>query len=122
MKKGKATSVLGVVLLSVLLAAGVWYGIAADGVQGNRDMKDWGAETGDESFTGKILEMNGDSVLVEPLEGEDIRRSADQIVFGISELEELDVNVGDIVEVTYTGSVMESYPAQIVAVAWEIVE
>lgn len=71
---------------------------------------------------GKILEIRENSVLVEPLEGEDIRRSADQITFGISELEALSVKVGDTVEVTYTGGVMESYPAQIIALSWKIVE
>lgn len=72
------------------------------------------------SFTATVLKVNETSALVEPFEDEDERGSSNQIAFGISELPEINAKVGDFVKVTYTGGIMESYPAQINAVNWEI--
>lgn len=74
------------------------------------------------SFKAKILEINEDSILVEPFEGEDIRSSSDKISFSKEKLEDIDLSVGDKVEVKYTGRVMESYPAQITATSWKLLE
>lgn len=67
------------------------------------------------SFLATILEINGNSVLVEPAVGEPELRSSDKISFGTEDLENIDVEVGSVVEITYTGKIMESYPAQIFA-------
>ena len=72
------------------------------------------------SLKGRILEIYENSVLVEPLSGESIRMSSDKISFLTQSLAKIGVSVGDIVTVTYTGEVMESYPAQIRAVSWSI--
>ena len=72
-------------------------------------------------FKAKILEMNGDTVLVEPLEGEIVRNSSDRISFSKKDLEQIGAVVGQVVEITYDGNIMESYPAQIHASKWEIV-
>lgn len=66
------------------------------------------------TFKGTVLEINENSILMEPLEGEGILKSSDRISIGIKDIE-LPENLlgGDIVEVTYSGEVMESYPAQI---------
>ena len=64
-----------------------------------------------------VLEVNGTMALVEPVEGHPL--SGLQICFGIKELEDIGVRAGSDVEVSYTGAVMESYPAQIHAVKWE---
>lgn len=72
------------------------------------------------SFTATVLEIGGSSVTVEPCEGEKELQSSDQITFGTENLDKIDVRVGDIVKVTYKGGIMESYPAQINAVKWEI--
>lgn len=76
----------------------------------------------DEKFVATILEINGSSVLVEPIEGERERLSSDKITFGIDDLEKIDVKAGDLVEVTYTGVIMESYPAQIRAIRWKLLD
>lgn len=71
-----------------------------------------------QSFIGVIKEINGTSVVVEPLAEEEERRSSDRISFNISELEPLGVQINSCVEVTYTGGIMETYPAQVRAVKW----
>ena len=71
------------------------------------------------AFNATILEINGNSVIVEPHEDEPERSSASRISFGISELPNIDAKVGDFVKIIYTGGIMESYPAQINAVKWE---
>lgn len=72
------------------------------------------------SFVATVLEIKGDIVLVEPVEGQPERNSADQISFGTGKLEKLDVAPGDTVQITYTGGIMETYPAKINPVKWQI--
>lgn len=69
-------------------------------------------------FYATIQEMNGSSVLVTPLLGEEELRSSDQITFGIKDLEDIGASVGDIVKITYDGQIMESYPARIKVIRW----
>ena len=72
------------------------------------------------SFIATVLEINGNSVLVEPAEEEPERHSSDKISFSIGDLENIDVKVGSIVQISYTGGIMESYPAQINATGWRL--
>ena len=74
------------------------------------------------TFLAEIVEINGESVLVEPLEGEQERNSADWISFSTDGLRDLGAVEGDIVKITYDGLIMESYPAQIRASKWKIHE
>ena len=71
-------------------------------------------------FVATILELDGSSALVQPVEGEDELSSADKIHIGIADLDDIGAQVGSEVEIYYTGGIMESYPAQINAVKWEI--
>lgn len=71
-------------------------------------------------FVATVLELNSTSALVQPVEGEDERRSADKIHLGIADLGDIGAEVGSEVEIYYTGGIMESYPAQIRAVKWEM--
>lgn len=73
-------------------------------------------------FNATILELSDTTALVEPLENEDERLSSDKISFGLSGLDKIGANVGSVVEVTYNGGIMESYPAQIKAVSWRIAD
>lgn len=77
---------------------------------------------GEYAFQATIMELNGDFVLAMPLEGEDIRRSSDLVSFSKKDLEELGAAEGDTVSVIYNGEVMESYPAQVVALGWSLLE
>ncbi|MBR2247481.1 MAG: DUF4362 domain-containing protein [Bacilli bacterium] len=68
------------------------------------------------SFKARIIESNGDTVIVEPLENEDIRRSADKISVGIGNVKKYVPEVlpeGTLVEIVYDGNINETYPAQI---------
>jgi len=67
-----------------------------------------------------IVEINGSSVLIEPLEDEWERASADRISFSADGFEDIGAEVGSVVEVTYKGAIMESYPAQIHATGWKL--
>lgn len=67
-----------------------------------------------------VIEINGSSVLIEPLEGEWERMSGDRIDINVSEFEDIGAEVGSVVEVTYKGNIMESYPAKINAIGWKM--
>ena len=64
------------------------------------------------SFIAKVVESNEKTIIVEPLEDELIRKSADKISIGIGNTDAL-YAVGSYVYVEYDGDVMESYPAQV---------
>lgn len=109
-----------------------WNRIHPDGVYdktciyfGHRSLEElWEEEYVDveKSFSAEIIELNDNSVLVEPLEGEEERLSSDRITFGTSELESIRAYIGGKVRVYYTGQIMESYPAQIHAKSWELID
>ena len=85
--------------------------------------KDWNQpEPADEGvqFTAQVIEYTDNWVLVEPLEGEAERSSADKISFGTQNLDSLDIQVGTKVVITYGGEIMESYPAQIIPISWRL--
>lgn len=67
-----------------------------------------------------ILEKDDSTVIVQPVENQQALASADKISVSINALEDIDAQVGDLVEITYVGGIMESYPAQINATYWEI--
>ena len=74
-----------------------------------------------ETFLATVLQVNQFSLLVEPFEGEKERQSSSQISFGTENLNTADVRVGDVVQVSYEGGIMESFPAQIRATEWKVV-
>lgn len=71
-------------------------------------------------FIATVVEINGGTTLVEPVEYEWERSSSDRISFGISQLPDIGAEVGSVVEITYDGTIMESYPAQINAKSWKL--
>ncbi len=72
-------------------------------------------------FYATVIESDTTYILVEPDEGEDIRRSADQISISLGKDNDMIYPVGMRIKVTYTGEIMESYPAQVSAIDIEIV-
>lgn len=64
------------------------------------------------SFFGKVIESNEKSIIVEPNENEEIRKSGDKISIGLGDNDVLYM-VGTNVKITYKGTVMDTYPLQI---------
>lgn len=78
------------------------------------DSSNAGKDNDQSTFKAAVLEINENSILVEPLEGEDALKSADRISVSTTEIDISDsLSEGDIVEIIYSGGIMESYPAQI---------
>ena len=76
------------------------------------------------SFKARIVESNDNTVIVEPLENEEIRRSADKISVGIGKIKETIpevLPVGTLVEIVYDGNINETYPAQINVLGFKII-
>ncbi len=61
------------------------------------------------AFQATVLEINNDTILVGPADGSLELNSADK--FSISNEKNLDLQVGDLIEIVYNGEIMESYPA-----------
>lgn len=66
------------------------------------------------SFKAIILEIQNSSCLVEPVEGSQELNSSDRITISMEKLDSsLEPEVGDIIEITYNGDIMETYPARL---------
>ena len=79
------------------------------------------------SFNARVLENNGNFILVEPEEGSSELNSSDKIVVRVrgenNVLKDLsEFTVGSKVKITYDGMIMESYPAQINAYSVELIK
>ena len=66
-----------------------------------------------------IIEIDGNVVLIEPVEGEWELKSADRIWINVEGFDDIGAKIGSIVDVTYDGYIRETYPAQITASKWE---
>ncbi len=71
-------------------------------------------------FYAKVIESKQNNIIVEPNEGEEIRKSADKISIGLGEYNDAIYEVGTNVKITYTGYVMETYPAKVDAIKIEV--
>lgn len=74
------------------------------------------------SFVAKVIELSGELALVEPVEGEQERLSCDRISVNAQRLGDIGVREGDLVEIAYIGSIMETYPAQVNAISWKMAQ
>ena len=72
------------------------------------------------SFFGKIIESNEKRIIVEPNEDEEERKSTDKISIGLGEDNDAIYMVGTNVKITYNGTIMDSYPAQVKATKIEL--
>lgn len=63
------------------------------------------------TFQASVIEKNKDSIIVKPVDGSLELDSADK--FYLSNEENLELQIGDLVEISYNGEIMESYPAQL---------
>lgn len=77
-----------------------------------------------QSFLACIVGIKGNTMIVTPLENEEINKSADMISFSFENIAASAAQnylIGQKVKITYTGYIMETYPAQILATAIEII-
>lgn len=75
-----------------------------------------GIQKSAKSFEATVIETGKDYIIVEPAEGEDELKSADQIMVSkkVSSKEGVpDIEEGDRVEIAYDGAIAESYPAKL---------
>ena len=73
-------------------------------------------------FVATVLEISGNSVLVEPVIGEEELQSSDRISVNTTNLGDIGAEIGSDVEIYYTGGIMETYPAQINATKWTLAD
>ena len=87
-------------------------GAPQDAPASSETVPDGGVETA--RFTARVLEVkeDGAALLVEPLEGEAERGSADRIVVTVNGVVP-PLAAGDLVRITYDGMIQETYPAGI---------
>ncbi len=124
-KKGNSLVILIAILVLTLIGAGTYYYVSTQSQ--NVDLPENGATNipkgivaGDYNiFKGIIQEVNGDNAIVKPNANEIILQSADKISVGLMGGK---YKVGEEVEVTYAGPVMESYPAQVNVLRIELVK
>ena len=70
------------------------------------------AERDEVTFEATVLEVHDGYYLVKPVDGSHELKSADKIKVSMKNLDpSLEPEVGDIIEITYDGMIMESYPA-----------
>ena len=74
------------------------------------------------TFIATVVEINGDSVVVRPVADSAMIKFSDRVSFGTSALKNTGAAVGSTVQVTYTGAIMETYPVQIQAVRWKLLD
>lgn len=63
------------------------------------------------TFQASVIETTDDSIIVKPADGSLELDSADK--FHVSNKENLQLQIGDLVEISYNGEILESYPAQL---------
>ncbi|MBO5143505.1 MAG: hypothetical protein J6C46_11060 [Clostridia bacterium] len=72
-------------------------------------------------FYGKVVESHPSYLIVEPNEDEEIRKSADRIYISLGKNGDAIYMLNTKLKITYTGGVMESYPAQVNMVDIEVI-
>ena len=78
--------------------------------------KDYSKENINPYFNATILEINKDSILVTPFEGEEILNSSDKFIVStdvISTIEVPEMKVGTTIRIVYNDNIEETYPAKI---------
>lgn len=108
-----------IILVTLLVAIAAVWGFKL--INGGENMKE------QFTFEATVLENAENSIMVEPVEGENELSSSDKIVVRLPKdgagLEDLSrFTVGSRVRITYDGTIMESYPAQINALKVEFAE
>lgn len=62
------------------------------------------------TFQATVVEATNNSILVKPIDGSAELNSSDK--FSVPNDEQLELQIGDLIEITYNGDILELYPAQ----------
>ncbi len=73
------------------------------------------------TFTGEVTGATENTIAISVTEG-DVLASSDSVIAVFPDDVEIDAMVGDIVQVTYDGSIQETYPAQVNGISYEIIQ
>ena len=71
-------------------------------------------------FTATILHIDDASVLVEVVDGNDMLLTSHRVTFDRNDLEDIGASIGDLIIVTHTDYVRQTYPAQVTATSWAL--
>ena len=140
MNNKKLKIIVSILILLIVLIVGIIYVVDLNRMKNNESVffSTWGLKyaptvkkeepkTNEYTFLGKVLDTLGIyeevswvkdvpgsiQITIEPLEGEEIRKSSDKIVTYLKEYDGNNYEPGTIVKVTYTGEVLETYPTQV---------
>jgi hypothetical protein len=76
-----------------------------------------------DTFTARIIDITDNGfVTVEPIENDYVTRLSNRTSFGMADLDDINISVGDIVSITFTGTILYTYPTLITPIRWMIVE
>ena len=132
MKNKKIITVILIVVLIIVVGVVVAYKLIENNVTEREEFKikvenissnpvdTVNKDNNETSFFGKVIESNTSYIIVEPNEDEKERKSADKISIRLGEYNDALYTVGTNVKITYNGTIMESYPAQIEAIKIEL--
>lgn len=74
------------------------------------------------TFIATVLEINSDSVTVQPAEDSTLFGKDARVTFSTLNLEKIDISNGSTVQISFNGGVRESYPAHINAISWKLAD
>ena len=72
------------------------------------------------TVTATVLEINEDTVVVQPIKSEEELHGTDRISFSKEHMANIDPAVGSDVDIDYIGDIVETYPVQIQALRWRM--
>jgi len=123
MKKSKKMIIEILIVILLIITIVIAYKLIEDSVTNRENFKtenirsnrvDTINNDGNEHyFFGKIIKSEVSYIIVEPNEDEEIRKSADKISIDLGKFNDGIYKIGTNVKITYDGSIMESYPAQV---------
>ena len=73
-----------------------------------------------QTVTATVVEINEDTVVVQPIKEEEKLHSTDRLCFSKKHLARIDPAVGSDVDIDYIGDITETYPVRIQALRWRM--
>ncbi len=131
-KKEKMISGILIIVLIIVIGIVIVYNLIEKSVTNREDFKfkvennnsvpveTINHEQNEKTFFGKVIESDASYIIVEPNEDEEERKSADKISISLEKNSDTLYMIGTNVKITYDGTIMDSYPAQVKATKIEL--